>query len=70
MAALDDLAAQVAANKTVIDSALTLIAGIADRIAAAGVDPQKLADLTTSLKSEDDALAAAVVANTPPPATP
>lgn len=70
MAALDDLTAQVAANKTVIDSALTLIAGIADRIAAAGTDPQKLADLTASLKAEDDALALAVTANTPvPPAT-
>lgn len=68
MAALDDLTAQVAANKTVIDSALALIAGIADRIAAAGTDPAKLAELTASLKSEDDALAAAVAANTPPTA--
>lgn len=66
MAELEDLQAQVAANKTVIDSALVLINGIADRIKAAGTDPQKLADLTASLKAEDDQLAAAVTANTPP----
>jgi hypothetical protein len=65
MAALDDLTAQVASNRTVIQSALTLIAGIADRITAAGTDPAALAALTASLKSDDDALAAAVVANTP-----
>lgn len=71
MAALDDLTAQVAANKTVIDSALELINGIAARITAAGTDPAALASLTASLKSEDDALAAAVATNTPPPpATP
>lgn len=68
MAALDDLTAQVAANKTVIDSALTLIAGIAARITAAGTDPAALAALTADLKSEDDALAAAVAVNTPPAA--
>lgn len=65
MAELDDLTAQVAANRTVIDSALALINGIADRIKAAGVDPAKLSALTADLKSEDDALAAAVTANTP-----
>jgi len=65
MSELDSLAAQVAANRTVAQSALTLINGIADRIAAAGGDPAKLAELTASLKSDDDALAAAVTANTP-----
>lgn len=66
MAELEDLTAQVAANKTVIDSALVLINGIADRIKAAGTDPAKLAALTADLKTEDDTLAAAVAANTPP----
>ncbi len=66
MAELDDLTAQVAANKTVIDSALVLINGIADRIKAAGTDPAALKALTDNLKAEDDALAAAVTANTPP----
>lgn len=62
---LDNLTAQVTANSTLLDSATTLINGIADRITAAGVDPTKLAALSAELKSKDDALAAAVVANTP-----
>lgn len=70
MSALDDLTAQVAANRTIAQSALTLINGIADRITAAGVDPAALAALTASLKDDDDKLAAAVTANTPAPPTP
>lgn len=62
---LDDLTAQVKSNSDLLDSATTLINGIADRIAAAGVDPTKLAALTAELRSKDDALAAAVTANTP-----
>lgn len=65
MATLDDLTAQVAANKTITASALALINGIAARITAAGTDPAALAALTASLKDDDDALAAAVTANTP-----
>lgn len=62
---LDDLTATVAANDAAIDSAIVLINGIADRITAAGTDPAKLAALTAELKAKDDALAAAVTANTP-----
>jgi len=65
MAAIDDLTAQVAANTTVIGSALTLIQGLAAQLAAAGTDPVKLAALQASLKQSDDDLAAAVAANTP-----
>lgn len=65
MAALDDLAEQVAANKTVIGSALTLIKGFATRLEAAGTDVAKLAALKDDLKSQDEELAAAVAANTP-----
>lgn len=61
----DAMTAQVQANNDAIDSAVVLINGIADRITAAGVDPAKLTALTTELKAKDDALAAAVVANTP-----
>jgi len=61
---VDDLTAQVKANSDTIDSAVLLINGIADRITAAGVDPEKLTALTTELKAKDDALAAAVVAGT------
>ena len=62
---LDNLTAQVKANNDLLDSATTLINGIADRITAAGTDPKALSDLTTELKAKDDALAAAVTANTP-----
>lgn len=62
---LDNLTAQVKANSDLLDSATVLINGIADRITAAGVDPVKLNALTTELKQKDDALAAAVTANTP-----
>lgn len=65
MSALDDLTAQVTANRDISQSAVTLINGIADRITAAGTDSTKLAALAASLKADDDSLAAAVVANTP-----
>lgn len=64
---LDSLTAQVRANSDLLDSAVTLINGIADRIAAAGVDPAKLQALTAELKAKDDVLATAVTANTPAP---
>lgn len=70
MAAIDDLTAQVAANSTVIGSALTLIQGLAAALAAAGTDPVKLAALQATLKQNDDDLAAAVAANTPASPTP
>ena len=65
MSALDDLTAAVAAEDTVIDSAIALINGIPALIAAAGVDPAKLAALQTDIKAKSTALAAAVAANTP-----
>lgn len=61
----DQLTAQVKANSDLLDSATALINGIAARIDAAGVDPAKLAALSTELKAKDDVLAAAVLANTP-----
>ncbi len=64
-AELDALKAQVAANADAVNSAVTLINGIADRITAAGVDPAALAALTDELKASDKALSDAVVANTP-----
>ncbi len=66
MAALDALTAQVAANTSVIESALTLIQGLADALKAAGTDPVALAALQSALEAEDTKLAAAVAANTPP----
>lgn len=61
----DQLTAQVKANSDLLDSATALINGIAARIDAAGVDPAKLAALSSELKAKDDVLAAAVLANTP-----
>ena len=70
MTALTDLQAAVAAEDTVIASALTLINGFAAQLAAAGTDPVALAALTTDVTAQAASLAAAVAANTPaaPPA--
>lgn len=65
MAALDDLQAAVTAEDTVIDSAITLIQGIPALIAAAGVDPAKLAALQSDITAKSAALANAVQLNTP-----
>lgn len=63
----DSLTAQVAANTSVVGSAITLINGFAAQLAAAGTDPVKLQALQDSLNSSDTALAAAVAANTSTP---
>lgn len=70
MSALDDLQAAVAAEDTVIDSAITLIQGIPALIAAAGTDPAKLQALSADITAKSTALAAAVAANTPVAPTP
>ncbi len=84
MAALDDqitaLNAEVTKNTTVEKSALALIQGFSARLdaavaaaLAAGATQAQLTaltDLGTSLKANDDELAAAVVANTPTPPSP
>jgi len=75
MSALDDLQTAVAAEDTVIDSAITLINGIPALIAAAGVDPAKLTALQADITAKSKALADAVTANTSaattaPPAAP
>ena len=72
MADLSGLTAEVTRNTSVEQSALTLIQGLAAQIAAAGTDPVKLKALQDQLAQNDDALAAAVAANTAPtpPAAP
>jgi len=76
MSALDNLATAVAQEDTVIDSAITLINGIPALIAAAGVDPVKLAALQADIQAHANSLGLAVAANTvgavnpaPPPST-
>lgn len=69
---LDDLTAAVAHNTDVENSAITLLQGLKAQLDAAGTDPVKLAELSASLGTSTDALAAAITANTPtvpPPAT-
>lgn len=68
MAAIDDLQTAVAAEDTVIDSAVTLLNGIPALIAAAGTDPAKLTALQSDIKTRTAALAAAVLVATPTPA--
>lgn len=65
MSALSDLQAAVAAENTVIDSAIVLIQGLAAALAAAGTDPAALAALKTDIDAKAQSLAAAVTANTP-----
>jgi TolA-binding protein len=62
---LADLQAQVTQNTSVIESAKTLIQGLAQKLANAGTDPAALDALRTELATSDAALAAAVAANTP-----
>lgn len=64
-ASLDALTAQVAKNTDVTQSALVLIQGLKAALDAAGTDPVALAALSAQLQTSDDALAAAVAANTP-----
>lgn len=69
MADLSALQADIAAEDTVIDSAITLIQGLAAEIAAIPTtDPTTQAAidaLAADVKGKSDALAAAVTANTP-----
>ncbi len=63
---LDNLTAEVAEVKGVAQSAVTLIKGLADQIAALKADPVALQALSDDLKATASALGAAIQANTPP----
>ena len=68
MSAVDDTAAAVATEDTVIDGAVALIQGLVAAVKAAGTDPTKLAALTADITAKTAVLSAAVLANTPTPA--
>ena len=70
MSKLDELAGSVASATTVAASAVTLLQGLSQRIADAGADPVRLAALKADLDASTQALADAVVANTPAAADP
>lgn len=67
MATLADLQAKVTAEDTVIDSAITLIQGLAAQIAALQPSQAAIDALAADVQAKSDALAAAVAANTPAP---
>jgi hypothetical protein len=62
---LDALTQAVADEETVDASVITLLGQLSAQITAAGTDPAKLSALTTRLQAQKQALADAVVANTP-----
>ena len=61
---LDELKVQVAASVSVETSAVVLIQGLAEKLAAAATDPAAVQALAESLKQSAGALAAAVAAGT------
>lgn len=64
--ALSDIQAQVAAQTTVEQSAITLIQALSDQLtAAAGVSPAAVEAVVAQFQAQAQALAAAVTANTP-----
>jgi hypothetical protein len=63
--ALDDLAAAVAENTALDQSAIDLIGGLAAQIEALKDDPVALAALAAEVRAKSAALAAAIQANTP-----
>lgn len=62
---LDSIAREVSGTADAEQSAIILLGRLHDLIVAAGTDQTKLDELAASLKSNKEALAAAVVANTP-----
>jgi len=62
---LEALTAEVERNTTVDQSAITLLNGLAAQITALKNEPAKLQAFADSLKRSSEALADAVVANTP-----
>ena len=70
MASLADIQADVTAEKTVVDSAVALLAGLSQQLkdALAANDPKTIQAIIDGIDANKAALAVAVTANTPPPA--
>ena len=62
---LENLKAAVAEQTTVIDSAVTLLTQLGDKIDELKNDPQELTNLANQIRAKRDQLAAAVAENTP-----
>ncbi len=69
-AELDRLTTEVTETRTVMQSAVALIEGLAEQIRLLRNDPIALAALADSLDAGANTLAAAVAANTPAPPVP
>jgi uncharacterized protein YoxC len=72
-AQLDQLTADVAAEKTVVDSAVVLLDGLTQAIkdlAASGGTPEQFAALAADVEAQTQKLSTAVTANTPTPPPP
>lgn len=67
---LDNLVKEVAEQKTVIESAVTFIQGIKERLDEAIGDNAKLAELSADLDMSQNQLAAAIEQNTTPQPAP
>lgn len=65
-AELDRLTTEVTETSGAVDSALALIAGLADQIRALSTDPAALTALADSLDAQQAKIAAAVAANPTP----
>jgi len=61
----DELAAAVAAERDVVNSAVTLIQGLADQIAAANGDAAAIDAVIADVRAQAQSLGSAVAANTP-----
>lgn len=64
-AVIEQLRTEVERNSTVDSSAITLLETLADKIEQLKQNPTELQALVDSMRAQSDALAAAVVANTP-----
>lgn len=67
MATLDDVRSAVAAERTVVDSVVTLLTDLSKRLADAitANDPAAIQAIVDDMNKQKDDLAAAVAANTP-----
>lgn len=63
MAILDPLAAEVAETKGIMQSAVVLINGLAEKLVEHQNEPEEIARLAEELNETSEALAAAVAAN-------
>jgi MoxR-like ATPase len=73
MAWIDDMRAEIANNTTVSQSAVAMVANLADQIQTLinnGASPAELQSFVDTLRANDVSVATAVAANTPAPPEP